>query len=84
MEKTIELLLKVLSKSEGLCMSEYRECKHALEYIGSTNILKGKDLYSPNTGDTDEIIKNALYKLEKECKFGIPEKRTLYRRENGI
>tara|TARA_R100000781_G_scaffold109018_1_gene73785 strand:- start:361 stop:618 length:258 start_codon:yes stop_codon:yes gene_type:complete len=83
MGKTIDLLLKVLEKSEGLCMSEYRECKDALEYIGETEALKDKTLYTPDTQEMDSIIKSALHKLGKECKFGVPEKKTLYRREYG-
>ena len=74
MNKTIDLLLKIVEKSEGLCMAEYRECKHALEYIGDTEILKDKMLYTPNTQEMNSIIKSALYKLEKECKFGVPKK----------
>ena len=73
MAKTINLLLKVLEKSEVLCMSEYRECKHALEYIDRTGVLKDKMLYTPDTQETNEIIKNALCRMENECKFGVPK-----------
>ena len=74
MNKIIELLLSIIENTEGLCLNEYRECKHVLRYVDKSGVLVGKTVYYPNTKEMDEIINNALVSLEKECKFGIPNK----------
>ena len=74
MNKTIKLLLNIMENTEGLCLNEYRECKHVLRHINKSGVLGDKTIYYPNTKEMDEIINNALGNLEKECKFGIPNK----------
>ena len=81
MNELLERIVTVLDNTEGLCQCDFDEFKGALEYIDGHKILEKRDVLWKSKKslilddkEMQETIKNALGRLRKECKFGVPKK----------
>ena len=84
MNEILERIVEVLDDAEGLCEHEFNEFKAVLQYVDNHKIVEKRDsvwkskvaasLVVLSEEEMNNIIKNALQRLEKECKFGIPNK----------